>query len=1037
MERQNSILIVDDDAGLTSNLQDILEAEGYSTAVANDGQTALALHDKSVFDLILVDIRLPDMSGLDLTKKLAELSPTVEYIIITGFASLDGAIGAVRQRNIVGYLTKPLNMEYLMLLIEQVIERKQVENALFERNKELQCLHSIDMIGTRSELTLDEIYEEVVNLLPTAFQYPEITSARLTLHDKKFETKNYKNTDWRQSSVIKVNGIEAGEVQIVYLEEKPEGPFIKEERHLITSVADQLARITGAKQAEEQIKHLTLTLRSIRNVNQLITREKNREKLLQEACRILTDDGSYTFAWIALLDESGKLLAHAESGWDREFLPLLEQLKLGEIPTYGRQALEQASAVATYKLASMCAGCPLPDRLGSKVALTTRLEHAGKIYGLLSVSLLSSFVTEEERDLFKEAAGDIAFALHDIALSEEQKKLDDAILASEEKYLDLYTNAPTSYFSIGPNGFIKESNKTAQQWLGYSEDELRRIPVFDLYAEESKSKAKSVFDKRFEQGLNIENEEMAYQKKNGKKVYGLLSTSVIKDKDGQAVTSRSVVIDITERKKAEETLRESEQKHKVLLENLPQKIFYKGKNLTYVSCNDNYARGLGAKSDEIAGKTDYEFFPKELAEKYRADDKSVMDSGKTKEIEETYIQDGQEMWVQTVKIPIKNEEGNIVGIIGIFWDITERKQAQGNIVRSAQEWRTTFDSITDMVSIHDKDHRIIRLNKAFSNTFNKTPNELVGKFCYELVHGTDGPPAYCPLALTLKTGKPNSIEAFEPNLGIWIQVSCSPIFDEEGKVTSVVHITRNISGHKKMLGQVMAQDRLASIGQLVSGVAHEINNPLTSIIGFSELVLEREISDDIKNDLKTIHDEAVRTAVIVKSLLTFAREQPDGKAPLDINENIQKVLKLRAHEQTVNNIQVITHLASDLPQVIGNSSQFQQVVFNIIINAEYFMLEAHHKGTLSITTERIGDFVRASLTDDGPGISKKHISDIFSPFLTTKDVGKGTGLGLSVCYGIITEHGGMIYAESEPGEGATLVVELPIPAEGDESNEKS
>jgi signal transduction histidine kinase len=230
---------------------------------------------------------------------------------------------------------------------------------------------------------------------------------------------------------------------------------------------------------------------------------------------------------------------------------------------------------------------------------------------------------------------------------------------------------------------------------------------------------------------------------------------------------------------------------------------------------------------------------------------------------------------------------------------------------------------------------------------------------------------------------------------------------------------------------------LASIGQLVSGVAHEVNNPLTSIIGFSELVLEREIPDDIKNDLKIIHDEAARTAVIVKSLLTFARDQPDGKAPIDINENIQKVLKLRDHEQKTNKIQVITHFASDLPYIMGNGSQLQQVVFNIVLNAEYFMLEAHQNGNLTITTERIGDFVRVSFTDDGPGISKKYISEIFSPFVTTKDIGKGTGLGLSVCHGIITEHGGRIYAESEPGKGATLVVELPIPAGEDESNEKS
>jgi signal transduction histidine kinase len=232
-----------------------------------------------------------------------------------------------------------------------------------------------------------------------------------------------------------------------------------------------------------------------------------------------------------------------------------------------------------------------------------------------------------------------------------------------------------------------------------------------------------------------------------------------------------------------------------------------------------------------------------------------------------------------------------------------------------------------------------------------------------------------------------------------------------------------------MQEQLMAQDRLASIGQLVSGVAHEVNNPLTSVIGFSELLLKSELPDDVKADLKIINDEAMRTSSIVKNLLTFARKQPEGKAPVDLNEQIQRVLDLRDHEQKVNNIQVIRRLASDLPEVTGNASQLQQVFFNIVINAEFFMLQAHQKGNLTVTTERAGDFARISFADDGPGISEENMHSLFSPFFTTKAVGKGTGLGLSICYGIITEHGGRIYAETEPGQGATFIVELPIKEE--------
>jgi PAS domain S-box-containing protein len=246
----------------------------------------------------------------------------------------------------------------------------------------------------------------------------------------------------------------------------------------------------------------------------------------------------------------------------------------------------------------------------------------------------------------------------------------------------------------------------------------------------------------------------------------------------------------------------------------------------------------------------------------------------------------------------------------------------------------------------------------------------------------------------------------------------------QGKPTTMFFIC-DITERKRMQAQLMTQDRLASLGELVSGVAHELNNPLTSVIGFSELLLRRDLPDDIKEDLEIINDKAKLIARIVQSLLTFARKQPQEKLPIDLNERIRRVLELRAYEQKTNNIQVITRFASDLPKIMGNSFQLYQVFLNIIINAEFFMIEAHNKGTLTITTERIGDFVRATFADDGPGISKENMTHLFTPFFTTKEVGKGTGLGLSICHGIITEHGGRIYAGSELGKGATLIVELP------------
>ena len=147
---------------------------------------------------------------------------------------------------------------------------------------------------------------------------------------------------------------------------------------------------------------------------------------------------------------------------------------------------------------------------------------------------------------------------------------------------------------------------------------------------------------------------------------------------------------------------------------------------------------------------------------------------------------------------------------------------------------------------------------------------------------------------------------------------------------------------------------------------------------------------------------------------------------VDVNSIIEKVLELRAHEQKANNIEIVRRLDPDLPELMADGFQLQQAFLNIIINAEYFMIESHKRGTLTITTEQTGDILKISFADDGPGIAPQNLTHLFDPFFSTKGTGMGTGLGLSICYGTITGHGGRIYPESEPGKGATFIIELAI-----------
>lgn len=229
--------------------------------------------------------------------------------------------------------------------------------------------------------------------------------------------------------------------------------------------------------------------------------------------------------------------------------------------------------------------------------------------------------------------------------------------------------------------------------------------------------------------------------------------------------------------------------------------------------------------------------------------------------------------------------------------------------------------------------------------------------------------------------------------------------------------------------QLLQSAKMAAIGQLVSGVAHELNNPLAGISGYSELLLNRDMDERSRSGLKKIYNESQRATRIVRNLLSFARAQKPEKKPVSINELVSSTLELRNYELKVNNVTVRTDFALTLPDTVADPFQLQQVFLNLINNAEQAILSAAKAGNLSVKTRSNGRNIIVTFSNDGPPISAEDIEQIFDPFFTTKDVGKGTGLGLSICYGIIVEHGGSISAQSPlPGsdKGVAFTIELPV-----------
>ena len=372
--------------------------------------------------------------------------------------------------------------------------------------------------------------------------------------------------------------------------------------------------------------------------------------------------------------------------------------------------------------------------------------------------------------------------------------------------------------------------------------------------------------------------------------------------------------------------------------------------------------------------------------------------------------------------------GAIIRYQGTLTDITEQRTMEMRIRQQEQFRQKLLESFPDLILVVDLDERYGFASSRIRDLLGYRPEELVGKKIEDM---QDHSPEFLQLYRDVASGRQLFASSEYGALhrdGSWrtMRASASQLFDTENKLSGVIISVRDITVEKKFEQQIIQSERLAAMGQMIGGFAHELNNPLTAILGMSDLLKEGETNEARNRQLSILHQQARRATEIVQNLMYFSRPPAPGKSQVDLNELVERTLHLHAYSLRKNNITADFLREQNSPQVTGDPHQLMQVFLNLVLNAEQAIREARDKGTLRIRLGKTDKNVSVIFQDDGPGIAPDILPNIFDPFYTTKRPGRGTGLGLSICKAVLKEHNGNIEASSAPGGGAVFTVTLPI-----------
>jgi len=619
-----------------------------------------------------------------------------------------------------------------------------------------------------------------------------------------------------------------------------------------------------------------------------------------------------------------------------------------------------------------------------------------------------------------------------------EKQLDQLfslIARSQQGYRDLIDTFDDLLFAISLQGEIQAANRSFAELLdrpfseiiGHRLDEFLDDPGGSLRAAAEKALPRFVERRHWSGAVRVRLKKSDSSTGSGQVMVRYFECMLHAMAKGNEVFGFSgLARDITQQ-------RESEARFTELFETLQEGVYFTTPEGKLLDANPALVRMLGYDNKE-------ELLGVKVSELYfdtppRATEQEELEPQGTSPSREITLRrkDGNPVICLDTSTVIRDASGRVVRYQGTLVDITHRREMEKRLHQEQEFARRLVDSFPDLIVVLDTAGRYTFVSPRIKEVLGYQAEELLGQALGEQVNPEDRS-ALLELYNDLIAGKRNFGGAeyrVQDKQGEWrlFRANASPLFDAEGRIAGVIASSRDVTERRQLEQQLIQSEKLAAVGQMIAGVAHELNNPLTAILGVSELLRERAADDTSRRQLDLAHRQARRAADIVQSLLAFSRPAAPRKSPLHLSELLQRTLQLHEYSLRENSIFVDFLPEPKLPTVVGDASQLTQVFLNLITNAEQAIREVRDRGTLRIRLSSLGNRILITFQDDGAGIRGEVLPKLFDPFFTTKRPGRGTGLGLTICMAIVREHGGSIEAQALPGGGSVFTISLPVGSE--------